>query len=242
MATKLEQFAELQPFIQKEIESQFEALYKQYATKYGVASVPLHKHNGLDAPIIPPESFEMVSFLPAGNQSDVNVVQNTGPGVANESVLGNQIIDNPVGVGRGNPSKVPTVPLPIIYGQGTTTAITFTGTPSIGATSATLTGAWGGATGTFAITFGSTEIRNVSFTNASTAVTWVEPLKTGAVTTGATVIADSNFKGGDAPFGTQIVFRNDNDGIYQLWVKTDEATVAGTWLGFNADFTILGYD
>lgn len=50
--TKLEQYAEIQPLVQKEIESQFQRLYQQYASKYGVASVPLHTHNGLDAPKI----------------------------------------------------------------------------------------------------------------------------------------------------------------------------------------------
>jgi len=48
--TKLEQYADIQPMVQKEIQSQFEKLYKQYATKYGVASVPRHTHNGFDAP------------------------------------------------------------------------------------------------------------------------------------------------------------------------------------------------
>jgi hypothetical protein len=54
--SKLEQYAAIQPMVQKDIEtklnSMFESLYKQYATKYGVASTPLHTHNGLDSPRI----------------------------------------------------------------------------------------------------------------------------------------------------------------------------------------------
>lgn len=55
--TKLEVFAELQPLIQKEIETQFPKLYQQYAAKFGVADVPLHYHNGFDAPKIPQENI-----------------------------------------------------------------------------------------------------------------------------------------------------------------------------------------
>jgi len=47
--TKLEQYERIQAMVQKEIATQFPALYRQEATKYGVASVPLHEHNGLDA-------------------------------------------------------------------------------------------------------------------------------------------------------------------------------------------------
>lgn len=52
MATKLEQYAEIQGLVRKEIETMFPQLYSQQATKYGVAKVPLHVHNGFDAPQI----------------------------------------------------------------------------------------------------------------------------------------------------------------------------------------------
>lgn len=48
--TKLEQYAQFQAYVQKEIQTQFPKLYQQYADKYGVASVPLHTHNGIDSP------------------------------------------------------------------------------------------------------------------------------------------------------------------------------------------------
>lgn len=47
--SKLEQYADMQAMVQKEIETQFPKLYEQYATKFGVADVPLHKHNKLDS-------------------------------------------------------------------------------------------------------------------------------------------------------------------------------------------------
>jgi len=52
MATKLEQYADIQALVRKEIETMFPQLYSQQATKYGVAKVPLHVHNGFDAPQI----------------------------------------------------------------------------------------------------------------------------------------------------------------------------------------------
>jgi len=47
--TKLQQYAEIQAMVQKEIKTMFPTLYSQEATKYGVASVPLHEHNGFDS-------------------------------------------------------------------------------------------------------------------------------------------------------------------------------------------------
>ncbi len=55
--TKLEQYENIQALVQKEIETQFPKLYHQYAAKFGVADVPLHYHNGFDAPQIPAENI-----------------------------------------------------------------------------------------------------------------------------------------------------------------------------------------
>ena len=108
MATKLEQFAELQPLIQKEIQTEFAKLYHQYANKYGVASVPLHRHNGSDSPIIGNASIFNFTALPA-----------TPGGVANEDVLDAQVINNPAQNADGNknpnPANIYVMPIPIIY-------------------------------------------------------------------------------------------------------------------------------
>lgn len=52
------------------------------------------------------------------------------------------------------------------------TAITFTGTPASGSTSATLNANWSGATGVYTIKFTSGETRWVTLTNGSTACSW----------------------------------------------------------------------
>lgn len=76
MAPKANRYADMQAFVQKEIQTQFETLYKQYATKYGVASVPLHRHNGADSPTLSPSSID--SYLP---------LPGTSGGVASPDVL-----------------------------------------------------------------------------------------------------------------------------------------------------------
>lgn len=65
-------------------------------------------------------------------------------------------------------------------------AQTLTGAPAAGATSATLTGAWGLPTNTYQMVFSDGETILVTLTNGSTAVTWSETLAN-AVTTAVTV-------------------------------------------------------
>lgn len=50
--TKLQQMKDLEPLMRKIAQEEAEKTYKTNATKYGVAKVPLHKHNGLDSPQI----------------------------------------------------------------------------------------------------------------------------------------------------------------------------------------------
>ncbi len=59
---------------------------------------------------------------------------------------------------------------------GTTTTVT--GTPAIGAISATLSSAWTGNTSKIQVTFSSGEIRMANFVNGSTAISWDVPLIT----------------------------------------------------------------
>lgn len=72
-----------------------------------------------------------------------------------------------------------------------TTNLTFTAGPAIGATSATLSSTWPFATGVYNIRFNnddqvgiveSADQRTVTLTNGSSAVTWVQPLQTSAGT------------------------------------------------------------
>ncbi len=228
--SKLEKYAEIQELVRKEARTIATQVYQELGTQFGVASVPFHTHNNVDSPQI--GDVSIFNFLPL--PANLN-------GVASLMVLGNQVIDNPVGNGVGNPSSVYVHPLPIIYGSGTTAAITFTGALSAGAVSGTLTAGWSGATGVYAVQFSSTETRNVTLTNGATSATWSTALVY-AGTTSATVVADAVFKGGNAPQGTMVIFRNDDTNARQIWVKTDSIADPGTWLGFNADALLVGYD
>lgn len=57
--TKLQQYAELQPLIKKDMETVAKQVFEQYAQKYkfNLAQVPLHVHNGVDSPNIPQASI-----------------------------------------------------------------------------------------------------------------------------------------------------------------------------------------
>lgn len=121
--TKLQQYEAIQPFVQKEIADMFEQQYKQYATKYGVASVPLHRHNGADAPTIGDESITNFGPLPS-----------TEGGVANLLVLGGQLFNNEVDIatgrslnGNGSPPKVFVMTVPVVYGYGVGSGSAFNG-------------------------------------------------------------------------------------------------------------------
>lgn len=66
-----------------------------------------------------------------------------------------------------------------------TTAITFTGALT-GATSATLNAAWTGSTGLIYVTFSDGSVRQATFANGSTAVTWSGAVTATAAATAAT--------------------------------------------------------
>lgn len=113
--TKLQQYEQIQPMVQKEIESQFEKLYKQYATKYGVSSTPLHYHNGKDAPNVPATNVAGIEALSASGNG-VLAPQN----IVDRTVIWNQAVFEG-GAGEpatfGNPPTVPVLPLLVISGD-----------------------------------------------------------------------------------------------------------------------------
>lgn len=238
--TKLEKYADIQAMVQQEIRTMFSQLYSQEATKYGVAKVPLHRHNGADAPTIGDGSINNFVQLPATESTPAygNGASSSGtPGVANETLLGEQVIDNPAEAGFGNPANVWVMPIPIIHGFGTETPITFTANRNAGATSGTLTGAWGGTTGNYAVRFGlANEIRYVHLTNSATTATWSPALDFNEGTT-AEVVANSAFKGGEAPLGTVLLFVNGANLSQQLWVRADVDGYTDRWWGVDLGLT-----
>lgn len=106
--TKLQQYADMQPFVQKDIQTMFESLYEQMASKYGVASVPLHRHNGADSPKIGDQSVTNFVTLPSV-ENGVLSVTNLGTQVVNSLAL------NPSGNQSQAPATVFDMPVPVIY-------------------------------------------------------------------------------------------------------------------------------
>lgn len=219
----------------------FKSLYDTEATRYGVASVPLHKHNGADAPTIGDGSINNFAALPANNpaapQSEGVTSQVPVPGVASLASLGLQVIDNPAESGFGNPANVWVMPLPIVHGFGTTTNLTLTANRVVGAVSGTLTGVFGGTSGTYTTRFSTGEQRNVNYTNGSAAITWTPGLSFATSSTAIVIVANARFKGGEAPLGSMLMFVNPDDGLRQIWFRADiDGEPVDRWYGM--DFTV----
>lgn len=220
--------------IQQEAYKAAEQVYASKGTMFGVADIPTHTHNQIDSVGIP-------NLLP---------IPNSGNGVLSTSTLlgvikgANSASQTLYSTNTGTPAvtNILTLPIPIIQGSGSTFPTITTGAPAAGATSATLTGSWGGTTECVTCQWlssngGSNEIRNVTFTSGSTAVTWAIPLTVDSGTTALTQIANSRFHGGSAPLGSVIGFINVGaDNIRQLWIRADaEGDNVNGWFGI--DFT-----
>lgn len=240
MATKLEQYAEIEAIVKKTAEDAARKIYAEEATKYGVAKTPLHRHNGADSPTIGDGSINNFIQLPATANTPAygNQAASTGtPGVANLALLGGQVINNPADAGFANPANVWVMPIPVIQGYGVETNITFTSNRNAGATSGTLTGAWGGATGSYAVRFGfANEIRYVSLSNGNTSASW-SPALAFNEGTAAQVVANASFKGGEAPLGTTLLFVNGANLSQQLWVRADVDGYTDRWWGVDLGLT-----
>lgn len=211
-----------------------EDVYNTKGTKFGVADVPTHGHNQID-------SLQLPSMLS---------IPQTGDGVLSRSTLtgfvkgASSVAQTVYTTGTSTPgvSNTLTVSIPIIQGFGNTSRSNVTtGTPALGATSATLTGVFVGPTGRYATQWllsdsGSNEIRYIQYTSGSTAITWTKALTVAAGTTQLTIIANSRFLGGTAPLGTSIGFVNGDNGIRQLWIRADVSNDGiNGWYGFDFD-------
>lgn len=120
--TKLEQYSQIQAMVQKEARAIAEQVYKENATKYGVAKVPLHRHNGVDSPKISPINLD--GFLPINGIGSGITTQESGVfAIA-------QAEDDSFNVGGGvtySPPVTYVAPVPIIYGHGVGTGSQFSG-------------------------------------------------------------------------------------------------------------------
>ena len=217
-------------------ESKIRQLIKEEITnaaktaQYSVTRVPVHTHNNLDAPNLPQLSVNGFEVLPG-----------TPNGVANPKLLNGQALtlgDAIVSTVAQEYANIYSYPLPVVYGYGTTDTLTLTGVVSAGAVSATLTGAYGGTTGQYAVQFDSDEVRIATLTASSTAIVWTPALTTGAGVN-VTQINNARFHGGEAVSGTALIFRNDDDGILQLWVRTDPGTFTNAWASVSLTLSVI---
>lgn len=103
--------------IRREARAMAEQVYDEMGTKYGVADVPTHMHNGVDSVQIPPSAIT-AAFVP---------LPATSGGVANPTQLGASAVindssqaSNPKQAGLQNRAGAIYVnPIPIIYGTST---------------------------------------------------------------------------------------------------------------------------
>ncbi len=107
MATPLEQYQQIQAMVQKEAREIATSVYKELGSQYGVPSVPVHDHDGVDSLQIPTENIP--AFLP---------LPSTTGGVISSAMLNTQTLNNAVTSGQNNPANAFTFPLNIIYGYG----------------------------------------------------------------------------------------------------------------------------
>jgi len=115
------------------------------------------------------------------------------------------------------------------YTTGTITSVpyttTFTGAVASGATSATLSGAWGLTTGSYLVKFSNSETRLVTLTASATTATWTNAL-TSAATSAITV---SHEGGGSIVTASGTTFTADMVGRY---MRITETTAAGGGDGY----------
>lgn len=111
--SKLEKYAEIQALVQKEARVIATQVYKELGAQYAVPKVPVHIHNGIDAPKIPGSSVQTFIAIPG-----------TGDGVFSESSLQAQFVNTQDGI-FPNPGNVYVPQVPIIYGFGVGTNSAF---------------------------------------------------------------------------------------------------------------------
>lgn len=129
------------------------------------------------------------------------------------------------------------------YTTGTISSVpyttTVTGSLAVGATSATLSSTWGLATGSYQIKFSSGELRSVTLTNGSAAVSWTDALEETATTS----ITVNNSLGGSIVTGSGTTWTADMVGRYIQITQTTAANGGdGFWyeIGSFIDSTHIG--
>ena len=223
--------------VQIEANKAAEQVYAKKGTMFGVATIPTHEHTGVDSLPVSSQNVSGFIALPA-NSGDV----------VNPTTLGNQIVtqgDTRRGYGvfaTVSQAVFPVYPVVIIGGGGSSdTSYSMTGIRPAGSTTGTLTVNFTGTSGTYATAFVSTEIKNVTFTNGSTSISWDTPLVYSSGGTGLSINGDSTFQGGDAPLGTMIIFVSELSLYPQIWVRANNGAGVEKWWGITMTDGIIGF-
>jgi hypothetical protein len=210
-------------------------VYNELGTKFGVAQIPTHTHNGVDSNQV--TSINVGGFLP---------LPATSGGVINDKVLGDEIViqgETRNGYGTFNTvqkAQFPIYPIPVIMGGGNTSSETLTGVVSSGATTAELTGAWANPTATITVMFSSGELADVTFTNGDATITWPSGLVYGA-TADIVIVGDAVFKGGEAPYGSAVIFSGFDSLTPLIYFRVPMEGLIEKWFGVELNLVAPEY-
>lgn len=178
--------------------------------QFNLSKITNHEHNGMDSNRISAINVKGFPPLPA-----------TPGGVVSDKVLGDEIViqgESRNGYGTFNTVKkvqFPIYPIPTIMGGGNTTPETLTAVVAAGAMTAELTSAWTGDTQILPVLFETWgELADVQFTNGDATITWPAPLEYGS-SINITIVGDAIFKGGEAPYGSAIIYASV-DNLYPI--------------------------
>lgn len=170
-------FTKIQGMVDRRAREIATEVYNELGTKYDVAQVPAHSHNGIDSnalgykDIVQGEKY--ISLLSEDTSETVTLGGVFNPsrivfqGFAANNAIASATLDGTLPVGN----------------------FTVTGAFAGGENSAILSVNWVGTTGIFQVTFSNGNVRNVQFTNGAKAISWSGVL-TGAAT--ATIHSDGN--------------------------------------------------
>lgn len=168
-------YTRIQELVRNEARQVATEVYNSLGTKYNVAQVPTHSHNGVDSNPIPYKNIVQGNKYTTFLIEEVSETITIG-GIANPTKI--------IFMGFAANNKITSATL-----NGTLPVGNFTVSGAFlgGENSATLSASWLGTTGIFQVTFSNGDVRNVNFTNGSTSITWSGNL-TGAAT--ATIHVD----------------------------------------------------
>ncbi len=176
-------YAKIQTLVQNEARKIATDTYNDLGTKYNVAQVPAHSHNGIDSNRL------AYKDIIQGNKYTTVISEDT----TETATIG----------GIYNPTRI------LFQGFAANNAVInyeLDGPLSGGETSANLLVTWTGNTGGRSVTFSNGDVRYVTFTNGSVAITWVDPLSGPAT---VDLIVGANLRAiinGEINFGTCFEF------------------------------------